>query len=107
METTALSTDKMGQRAGERRAHHEHRQRMANRQRTNALLPVLKSTARLVWPDRHLVENDRLASARRDGLLRQGKDRVPVDLMPARAIDDCDARVDANTAQIFRELSLL
>ena len=52
MNAAALGTRKVRQRPGESRAHHEHRQRMADRQSADTLLPVFDGAARLIWPYR-------------------------------------------------------
>ena len=106
MNAAALGADKVRHWARESRAHHEHRQRMAGRQSADALLPVFKGAARLIWPYRGLIERHRLADVRRDGLGRQHEDTSFANPMPARASDDSDALTHANTAEIFGEVLL-
>ena len=107
MNAAALGTNKVRHWTGKSRAHHEHRQRMAGRQFADALLPVLKGAARLIWPYRRLIESDRLADVRGNGFRRQHEDKSFANPMPARASDDSDALTHANAAEIFGKVLLL
>ena len=85
----------MHERSSERRANRKHGQRMAGRQRADAIPPILKRPVRLIRTQRRRIENHMLAATRSDGLARQNENVAPCDGMPSSPRDHCYAAFDA------------
>jgi hypothetical protein len=85
----------------------QYRQRVADRQRADASLPVREQAARLIGTSGRCVQDDALGACWPDGFARKDKDPMAIDIVPAGPANNRHAARHVAAGQVGAESALL